>query len=109
MGLNSFNEVNHRHCSHFIEDVSQKPDFPFDGVTFRESYSNRFGKNYFNMNIIGETLDDAIGETFDKCGKMIGLKYPAGPEIDKRSQNGNPDKFKFVKPSVEGLNFVSAD
>lgn len=103
-------EVNHMQAhllTHFIEDVGQKkPDFPFVGVTISGGHTQIvLVKNYFDMNIIGETLDDAIGETFDKCGKMIGLKYPAGPEIDKRSQNGNPDKFKFVKPSVEGLNF----
>ena len=57
------------------------------------------------MQVIGETLDDAIGEAFDKCGKIIGLDYPAGPEIDKRAKLGDPKAFKFTKPKVDGLNF----
>ena len=62
-------------------------------------------ENYFDMEIIGETLDDAIGETFDKCGKMLGLPYPAGPHIDKHSKNGDSKKYKFTKPKVGGLNY----
>ena len=57
------------------------------------------------MEIIGETLDDAIGETFDKCGKMIGLPYPAGPHIDKYSKLGDANKYVFTKPKVDELNF----
>jgi N6-L-threonylcarbamoyladenine synthase len=56
------------------------------------------------MNIIGETLDDAIGEAFDKCGKIIGLDYPAGPEIDKLAKEGDCEKFNFPIPKVEGFN-----
>jgi N6-L-threonylcarbamoyladenine synthase len=62
-------------------------------------------KDYFNMEVIGETIDDAVGEAFDKSGKILGLGYPAGPEMDKRAQLGNPKAFKFTKPKVEGLNF----
>ena len=61
--------------------------------------------NYFEMKIIGETIDDAVGEAFDKSGKILGLGYPAGPEMDKRAQLGNPKAFKFTKPKVDGLNF----
>ena len=61
--------------------------------------------NYFDMTVIGETIDDAVGEAFDKSGKILGLGYPAGPEIDKRAKLGNPKAFKFTKPRVDGLNF----
>jgi len=61
--------------------------------------------DYFKMSVIGETIDDAVGEAFDKSGKILGLGYPAGPEIDKRAALGNPKAFKFTKPKVDGLNF----
>jgi N6-L-threonylcarbamoyladenine synthase len=61
--------------------------------------------NYFDMKIIGETIDDAVGEAFDKSGKILGLGYPAGPEMDKRAKLGNPKAYKFTKPKVDGLNF----
>jgi N6-L-threonylcarbamoyladenine synthase len=57
------------------------------------------------MTVIGETIDDAVGEAFDKSGKILGLGYPAGPEIDKRAKLGNPKAFRFTKPKVDGLNF----
>jgi N6-L-threonylcarbamoyladenine synthase len=111
MGLNvPLIEVNHMQAhllAHFIEDCgNEKPTFPFIGVTISGGHTQIvFVKNYFDMEIIGETLDDAIGETFDKCGKMLGLPYPAGPHIDKHSRVGNPNKFKFTKPRVGGLNY----
>ena len=57
------------------------------------------------MEVLGETIDDAVGEAYDKSGKLLGLGYPAGPEIDKRAQLGNPKAFQFPKPKVDGLNF----
>ena len=111
MGLNiPLIEVNHMQAhllAHFIEDCGdEKTTFPFIGVTISGGHTQIvFVKNYFDMEIIGETLDDAIGETFDKCGKMLGLPYPAGPHIDKHSKSGNPNKFKFTKPRVGGLNY----
>ena len=57
------------------------------------------------MEIIGESLDDSIGEAYDKCGKMMGLNYPAGPKIDEFARKGNPTKFKFSIPKVSGLDF----
>ena len=111
MGLNiPLIEVNHMQAhllAHFIEDCGdEKTTFPFIGVTISGGHTQIvFVKNYFEMEIIGETLDDAIGETFDKCGKMLGLPYPAGPHIDKHSKVGNPNKFKFTKPRVGGLNY----
>ena len=93
--------------AHFIEDCGdEKPTFPFIGVTISGGHTQIvLVKNYFDMEIIGETLDDAIGETFDKCGKMLGLPYPAGPHIDKYSKNGDFKKYKFTKPKVGGLNY----
>ena len=111
MGLNvPLIEVNHMQAhllAHFIEDCGdEKTTFPFIGVTISGGHTQIvFVKNYFDMEIIGETLDDAIGETFDKCGKMLGLPYPDGPHIDKHSKVGNPNKFKFTKPRVGGLNY----
>ena len=57
------------------------------------------------MEILGETIDDAAGEAFDKAGKILNLPYPAGPIIDQKSKIGDPKKFKFAKPKVDGLNF----
>ena len=111
MGLNiPLIEVNHMQAhllAHFIEDCGdEKTTFPFIGVTISGGHTQIvFVKNYFDMEIIGETLDDAIGETFDKCGKMLGLPSPAGPHIDNHSKVGNPNKFKFTKPRVGGLNY----
>ncbi len=61
-------------------------------------------KDYFDFELIGTTLDDAIGEAFDKCGKILGLGYPAGPIIDKLAKTGNPKAFSFPVPKVPGLN-----
>ena len=103
-------EVNHMQAhllAHFIEDCNtEKPEFPFIGVTISGGHTQIvLVKDYFDMKVIGETLDDAIGETFDKCGKMMGLSYPAGPLVDKNSKLGDAEKFKFTKPKVAGLNF----
>jgi len=57
------------------------------------------------MEILGETLDDAVGEAFDKSAKILGLPYPGGPLVDKYAQLGNPKAFPFTKPKVDGLNF----
>ena len=103
-------EVNHMQAhllAHFIEDCNtEKPTFPFIGVTISGGHTQIvMVKDYFDMEVIGETLDDAIGETFDKCGKMMGLSYPAGPIIDKNSKLGDSTKFKFTKPKVGQLDF----
>jgi N6-L-threonylcarbamoyladenine synthase len=103
-------EVNHMQAhilAHFIkEDNNKIPKFPFLGVTISGGHTQIVKvTNHFQMEVIGETLDDAIGEAFDKCGKMFNLPYPAGPEIDKLSKSGNPYKYEFAKPNVKGLNF----
>jgi N6-L-threonylcarbamoyladenine synthase len=101
-------EVNHMQAhilSNFIENGNKKPDFPFLGVTISGGHTQFIlVEDYFKMKILGETLDDAIGEAFDKCGKKIGLGYPAGPEIDKLSKMGDENKFNFPLPKVEGGN-----
>jgi len=62
-------------------------------------------RDYLEMEIIGQTIDDAAGEAFDKCGKVIGLNYPAGPAVDQLAQKGNPGAFTFSKPRLKDLNY----
>ena len=102
--------VNHMQAhilAHFIHDPdNDNPDFPFLALTISGGHTQIVKVNSpFDMQVLGETLDDAAGEAFDKSGKVIGLKYPAGPQIDKLSKAGNPDKYNFTKPKVDGLNF----
>jgi len=89
---------------HFIEEEGiHTPEFPFLGVTVSGGHTQLVKINsHFEMELLGTTLDDAIGEAFDKCGKQMGLNYPSGPEIDKLAQQGNPQKFEFPIPKVEG-------
>lgn len=103
-------DVNHMQAhilAHFIDEEGfDKPEFPFLAMTISGGHTQIVKVNdYFNMEVIGETIDDAVGEAYDKSGKILGLGYPAGPEIDKRAQRGNPKAFKFTKPKVDGLNF----
>jgi N6-L-threonylcarbamoyladenine synthase len=103
-------DVNHMQghiLAHFIdEDGFDKPPFPFLAMTISGGHTQIVRvDDYFDMKVIGETIDDAVGEAYDKSGKILGLGYPAGPEIDKRAQLGNPKAFKFTKPKVDGLNF----
>lgn len=102
--------VNHMQAhilAHFIEDPeNDNPDFPFLALTISGGHTQIVKVNSpFDMQVLGETLDDAAGEAFDKSGKVIGLKYPAGPQIDKLSKEGDPNKYSFTKPKVDGLNF----
>ena len=101
-------EVNHMQAHllcHFIKTENQaSPAFPFLGVTLSGGHTQLvWVKSHFEMKEIGKTRDDAIGEAFDKCGKIMGLNYPAGPEIDQLAREGDPDKFDFPIPKVEGL------
>jgi len=103
-------EVNHMQghiLAHFIEDAgNKKPRFPFLCLTVSGGHTQIVKvNNYFDMEIIGETIDDAAGEAFDKAGKIMGLDYPSGPLIDKFAKEGNPEKFHFSKPKVDGLNY----
>jgi N6-L-threonylcarbamoyladenine synthase len=88
---------------HFIKNDLKKPLFPFLGVTISGGHTQFIlVEDYFKMKILGQTLDDAIGEAFDKCGKKIGLGYPAGPEIDKLAKIGDELRFNFPLPKVKG-------
>ncbi|WBL27289.1 tRNA (adenosine(37)-N6)-threonylcarbamoyltransferase complex transferase subunit TsaD [Zunongwangia sp. HGR-M22] len=103
-------EVNHMQAhilAHFIEeDGFAKPEFPFLAMTISGGHTQIVKvSDYFSMEVIGETIDDAVGEAFDKSAKILGLPYPGGPLIDKYAREGNPKAFKFPKPKVSGLNF----
>ncbi|MFD1015150.1 tRNA (adenosine(37)-N6)-threonylcarbamoyltransferase complex transferase subunit TsaD [Winogradskyella rapida] len=103
-------DINHMQAhilAHFIdEEHQQKPSFPFLAMTISGGHTQIVKVNsYFDMEVLGETIDDAVGEAYDKSGKVLGLGYPAGPEIDRRAQLGNPKAFKFTKPKVDGLKF----
>ena len=111
LGLNiPLIQVNHMQAhilAHFIEDPEQKaPPFPFLAMTISGGHTQIvLVKDYFDMTVLGETLDDAVGEAFDKSAKLLGLPYPGGPLIDKYAKEGNPHAFEFPKPKVDGLNF----
>jgi len=82
------------------------PSFPFLCLTVSGGHTQIvLCESALSMKIIGQTLDDAAGEAFDKSAKIIGLPYPGGPLIDKYAKQGNPDKYKFPEPKIEGLNF----
>ena len=99
--------VNHMQAhilAHFIDDP--QPEFPFLCLTVSGGHTQIvLVKDYFNMEIVGETLDDAAGEAFDKTAKLLSLPYPGGPLIDKHAQNGNPLAFKFPVPQIKDLNY----
>lgn len=102
--------VNHMHAhilAHFInEEGFEKPTFPFLALTISGGHTQIVKVyDYFQMEIIGETTDDAVGEAFDKTAKILGLPYPGGPLIDKFATEGNPKKYGFTKPKVDGLDF----
>ena len=103
-------DVNHMQghiLAHFIEESShKKPPFPFLAMTISGGHTQIVKViNYFEMEVIGETIDDAVGEAYDKSGKILGLGYPAGPQIDKLAQAGEPKAYQFTKPKVAGLDF----
>jgi len=99
--------VNHMHAhilAHFIDDP--KPAFPFLCLTVSGGHTQIvLVKDYFDMEIIGETLDDAAGEAFDKTAKLLKLPYPGGPLIDKQAKDGDPLRFKFGEPQIRDLNY----
>jgi N6-L-threonylcarbamoyladenine synthase len=99
--------VNHMHAhilAHFIDEEGfEKPEFPFLALTISGGHTQIVRVDgFFDMTIIGETTDDAVGEAFDKSAKILGLPYPGGPLVDKL---GNPKAFPFTKPKVPGLDF----
>ncbi len=104
-------DVNHLHghvLSHFIrrKEDDRVPEYPF--LTLLISGGNSqliLVKNYNDMEILGATIDDAAGEAFDKCAKVMGLPYPGGPHIDRLASEGNADRFHFAKPRIQGLDY----
>jgi N6-L-threonylcarbamoyladenine synthase len=100
-------EVNHMQAhilAHFIDNP--KPSFPFLCLTVSGGHTQIvLVKNYFDMEVLGSTIDDAAGEAFDKTAKILGLPYPGGPLVDKYAQAGNPHAFTFPEPQIPDLNF----
>ena len=111
LGLNiPLLDVNHMQAhilAHFIdEEGSKKPYFPFICLTISGGHTQIVKvSDYFDMEILGETIDDAVGEAFDKSAKILGLPYPGGPLIDKYAQLGNSKAYSFTKPKVGALDF----
>lgn len=112
LGLNiPLLDINHMQAhilAHFIEEEKnkKKPHFPFLALTISGGHTQIVKvKNFFDMEVLGETLDDAVGEAFDKSAKILGLPYPGGPLIDQNAKEGDPEAFTFPKPKVPGLNF----
>jgi N6-L-threonylcarbamoyladenine synthase len=103
-------EVNHMQAhilAHLIEAPTQKtPPFPFLCLTVSGGHTQIVLVNSpYTMKILGETIDDAAGEAFDKAAKIMGLPYPGGPIIDQKAQDGNPEAFTFAKPQVPEYQF----
>jgi N6-L-threonylcarbamoyladenine synthase len=101
--LISVNHMQAHILAHFIDDEKQqKPSFPFLCLTISGGHTQIvLVKDYFSMEIIGQTIDDAVGEAFDKSAKILGLPYPGGPFIDKYAQLGNPKSFEFPHPKTK--------
>ena len=102
-------DVNHMEghiMAHFIDEGQEMPVFPFLCLTVSGGHTQIVHiEEHFKMTVIGETIDDAAGEAFDKSAKILGLQYPGGPLIDKYAKKGNPTAFKFTKPRVKDLEF----
>lgn len=105
-------EVNHLQghiLSHFIKiegRENKSPQFPFMTLLVSGGHTQIVRvDDYLNFEILGHTIDDAVGEAFDKCAKLMGLGYPGGPIVDKLANEGDENKFRFAKPNIEGLNY----
>ena len=104
-------DVNHLHghvLSHFVKRSPDDhvPEFPFLCLLISGGNSQLIlVRNYNDMEVLGATIDDAAGEAFDKCAKVMGLPYPGGPHIDRLAAEGNPKAFRFAKPHIPGLNY----
>ncbi|MBS0009887.1 MAG: tRNA (adenosine(37)-N6)-threonylcarbamoyltransferase complex transferase subunit TsaD [Bacteroidales bacterium] len=105
-------EVNHLHAhvlSHWLKEKgkeSRTPGLPFLCLLVSGGHTQLLvlGKD-MKLKLIGSTIDDAAGEAFDKCAKVMGMPYPGGPLIDKLASDGDPDRFRFTKPVIEGLDY----
>ena len=104
-------DVNHLHghvLAHFIkeDENTEVPEFPFLCLLISGGNSQIIKvESPYDMEIMGQTIDDAAGEAFDKCAKVMGLPYPGGPIIDQLAQEGDPKRFKFSKPHIDGYNY----
>lgn len=104
-------DVNHLHghvLSHFIkeDETTEVPEFPYLCLLVSGGNSQIIKVNSpRDMEILGQTIDDAAGEAFDKCAKVMGLPYPGGPYIDKLAAEGDETRFKFSKPHIQGLDY----
>lgn len=107
-------EVNHLQAhilAHFIQSENQEPgvetpNFPFLCLLVSGGNSQIVSvKSHREMEIVGQTIDDAAGEAFDKCAKIMGLPYPGGPWIDRLAKEGNAEAFQFAKPNIPGYNY----
>ena len=104
-------DVNHLHghvLSHFVRenDDDEVPAFPYLCLLISGGNSQLIlVKDFGDMEVLGQTIDDAAGEAFDKCAKVMGLPYPGGPHIDRLAAEGNPKAFHFAKPHIDGLNY----
>lgn len=104
-------DVNHLHAhilSHFIrtEEGQEVPEFPFICLLVSGGNSQIvIVRSPYDMEIAGRTIDDAAGEAFDKCAKVMGLPYPGGPHIDRLATEGNPNAFRFSRPHIPGLDY----
>ena len=105
-------EINHLQghiLAHFVKENledNNQPSFPFICLLVSGGHTQIvLVKDYLEMEVLGSTIDDAAGEAFDKCAKVIGLPYPGGPVVDKYSKLGNSDAFKFSKPKVKDFDY----
>ncbi len=104
-------DVNHLHghvLSHFVrhQPDDRVPEFPYICLLISGGNSQIIlVKDFDDMEVLGQTIDDAAGEAFDKCAKVMGLPYPGGPHIDRLAAEGNPKRFKFAKPHIAGLDY----
>lgn len=105
-------EVNHLQAHilvHFLQkegESKESPEFPFLSLLVSGGHTQIVVvKDYLDMEIIGKTIDDAAGEAFDKCAKLMGLPYPGGPFIDELAGQGDPERFIFSKPRIEGFDY----
>lgn len=105
-------DVNHLQghvLAHFIketEDDSNQPEFPFLCLLVSGGNSQIvLVKSYKDMQVIGQTIDDAAGECIDKCSKVMGLGYPGGPVIDRLARQGNPNAYKFARPQIKNYDY----
>ncbi len=105
-------DVNHLQAhvlSHFIAEAGEPrtvPEFPFLCLLVSGGNSQIvLVRDYFDMHIVGQTIDDAAGEAFDKCAKVMGLPYPGGPHIDRLARKGDPVAFRFAMPNIAGFDY----